>query len=69
MPLDLKMCNTKAPCKHVREEGRRLVLDHSGDPGSASALDGGLSAYPLPARLVRHMFERGVAFAIAVQPF
>ena len=54
VPLDLPVCNAKAPCKHAREEGRRPVLVRSDDPGSA---------YPRPARLIRHLFEHGIAFA------
>ena len=60
--LDLPMCNSETPCAHKANYGHHQFTAQSGDTsnGKSKGSGGGKNVYPLPSRLVCHIYKKGI---------
>lgn len=59
--LDLPMCNRETPCAHKRKFGYHSHTAQSGNTsGGALGSGGAKNVYPLPSKLVRHVYLAGL---------
>ena len=60
--LDLPMCNANTPCAHKKMYGHHSHTAQSGDTSNGKSIGsrGGRNVYPLPSKLVCHIFKHGL---------
>ena len=59
--LDLPVCNKETPCPHKAKHGHHPYTAQSGDTLSgAIGSRGGRNVYPIPSKLVCHVYSKGL---------
>ena len=65
VPLDLKICDQQTPCAAKRKHGRHLVTSQKGPSRSVRGSHTSKRVYPIPSKLVRHLFRNGLEYALS----